>query len=107
MPSEDPLPISTVIHTVFCPRRTWLEVSGEVTDTYQMQAGVEAHRGVDDAATARADEYRAVPIHSKTYGISGKCDCVRVLRDVSDVPQSRQEKTVGAGMAWTTRTRRR
>ncbi|WP_277101383.1 CRISPR-associated endonuclease Cas1 [Cutibacterium granulosum] len=81
MPSEDPLPISTVIHTVFCPRRTWLEVSGEVTDTFQMQAGVEAHRGVDDAATARADEYRAVSIHSKTLDISGKCDCVRELPD--------------------------
>ena len=40
----DPIPISLVVHTIYCPRRAWLESVGEKTDTVQMQAGVDAHR---------------------------------------------------------------
>ena len=32
----DPIPISLVVHTVYCPRRAWLESVGEKTDTMQM-----------------------------------------------------------------------
>lgn len=81
MIGDGPLPISLVTHSVFCPRRTWLEASGEVTDTYQMQSGLDAHRGVDDAATSRDDEHRSVSVHSETLGVIGRCDCIRDLPD--------------------------
>lgn len=42
----DALPISLVCHTVFCSRRMWLEVNGEKTDTYQMQADTRRTRGL-------------------------------------------------------------
>jgi CRISPR-associated protein Cas1 len=36
-PTEtDPIPISMVVHQAFCPRRAWLEVMGEQTDTAQV-----------------------------------------------------------------------
>ena len=33
---SDPIPISLVVHTIYCPRRAWLESVGEKTDTMQM-----------------------------------------------------------------------
>lgn len=33
---SDPIPISLVVHSVYCPRRAWLESVGEKTDTMQM-----------------------------------------------------------------------
>ena len=77
MLGDDPLPISLVLHAVFCPRNAWLQGSGETTDTYQVQAGTEAHRAVDDATTARDNEHRAVPVYSEALGVVGRCDCVR------------------------------
>ena len=44
----DELPISLVMHTVYCPRRAWIESNGEKTDTSQMQEGQSAHKRVDD-----------------------------------------------------------
>ena len=37
---SDPIPISLVAHTVFCPRRTWLEAVGEKVDSEAMAAGL-------------------------------------------------------------------
>lgn len=72
------LPISLVLHTVFCPRRTWLEVNGEKTDTYQMQAGHSAHRRVDDARTSRKEQRRSVDVLSSSLNIHGRVDVVEV-----------------------------
>lgn len=33
---QDILPLSLVAHTVFCPRRTWLEAAGEHSDKSQI-----------------------------------------------------------------------
>ena len=70
----DPIPIGLVVHTVYCPRRAWLESVGEKTDTMQMQTGLDAHRRVDNAAESRANEHRAVNVRSERLGLSGRCD---------------------------------
>ena len=36
---SDPIPISLVAHTVFCPRRTWLEAMGETTPSIAIEHG--------------------------------------------------------------------
>jgi len=77
----DPIPISLVVHTIYCPRRAWLESVGEKTDTVQMQAGVDAHRRVDNAAESRASEYRAVNVRSERLGLSGRCDVIEGTDD--------------------------
>lgn len=77
----DALPISLVCHTVFCSRRTWLEVNGEKTDTYQMQAGHSAHTRLDDANESRAKELRSLILNSSRLGLSGKADVVRIGGD--------------------------
>lgn len=78
---EDSLPISLVCHTVFCPRRTWLEVNGEKTDTYQMQAGYTAHKRVDRPSDSRPKELRSLVLNSQKLGVNGKADLVRVDGD--------------------------
>ena len=56
----DELPISLVMHTVYCPRRAWIESNGEKTDTSQMQEGQSAHKRVDDPKTSRGTQQHAV-----------------------------------------------
>lgn len=75
---EDTLPISLICHTVFCPRRTWLEVNGEKTDTYQVQAGYTAHKRVDRPGDSRPKELRSLTLNSERLGVNGKADLVRV-----------------------------
>lgn len=70
----DPIPISLVIHTIYCPRRAWLESVGEKTDTMQMQAGRDSHRRTDDPTQSRPAEHRAVDVRSESLGLSGRCD---------------------------------
>lgn len=70
----DPIPISLVIHTIYCPRRAWLESVGEKTDTMQMQVGRDSHRRTDDPAQSRPAEHRAVDVRSESLGLSGRCD---------------------------------
>ncbi len=36
----EPVRIGLVAHHVFCPRRAWLEVMGESTDTAQVAVGL-------------------------------------------------------------------
>lgn len=81
--SVDPIPISLVIHAVYCPRRAWLESVGEKTDTMQMQAGRDAHRRSDKASESRPSSHRAVDVRSETLGLSGRCD---VVEGVVDAP---------------------
>lgn len=78
---NDSLPISLVLHTVFCPRRTWLEINGENTDTYQMQAGHSAHRKVDDPKTSRSEQIRSLDVRSSTMGIHGRIDVIENKND--------------------------
>lgn len=73
----DPLPISLVAHTAFCPRRTWLEAVGERTRTGQMAAGARAHHRVDSAAASRPGDRKARPVHSTRLGLVGRCDTLR------------------------------
>ena len=66
MSGDDKLPISLVAHTVFCPRRAWLEAQGEQADSYAMTAGTLAHRRVDQPAESRPEVRRAVSVHSES-----------------------------------------
>ena len=79
----DELPISLVMHTVYCPRRAWIESNGEKTDTSQMQEGQSAHKRVDDPKTSRGTQQRAVTISSKRLGLTGRCDAVEPQEDGS------------------------
>lgn len=81
MSGDDKLPISLVAHTVFCPRRAWLEAQGEQADSYAMTAGTLAHRRVDQPAESRPEVRRAVSVHSESLGITGRCDVVEVSSD--------------------------
>lgn len=73
---DDPIPISLVLHSIFCERRAWIESVGEHTDTMQMQAGTKAHRRSDSTEASRPGrgEHRAVDIRSEALGLSGRCD---------------------------------
>ncbi len=75
---DDYLTIGTVAHYVFCPRRAWLEVHGEKTDTAQMAIGVEDHAVVDDPRSSRSPRLRAVDVVSATLRVRGRCDSVEI-----------------------------
>lgn len=77
---DDLIPISLVVHQAFCPRRAWLEVMGENTDTAQMATGTAEHGGTDDATTSRAAKLRGVDVRSDRLGVSGRCDTLEVGR---------------------------
>lgn len=81
MITEDVIPISLVTHTVFCPRRAWLEIAGERTDTHQMQIGTSAHARVDNPKTARGEEFRALDVFHSEWGLTGRADAVRQTPD--------------------------
>lgn len=71
------LPISLVAHTVFCPRRAWLEAVGEQVDSYAIQAGYQAHGQVDDPKASRPLTLRSVEVSHPGLAISGRCDVIR------------------------------
>ena len=73
---EDLIPISLVAHHAFCPRRAWLEASGERTDTHQMAAGTAAHQRSDDPTASRPRLRRAVEVAHHELGVIGRCDAV-------------------------------
>ncbi|MGL4174303.1 MAG: CRISPR-associated endonuclease Cas1 [Actinomycetota bacterium] len=75
---QEPISISLVAHHAFCPRRAWLEASGETTDTRQMAVGTAAHAASDDPKASRARKLRAVEIASHRLGIIGRCDLVEL-----------------------------
>lgn len=78
---DDPIPISLVVHQAFCPRRAWLEVMGENTDTAQVATGVAEHSGTDDTSTSRTAKLRGVDVRSDRLGVSGRCDTLEVGED--------------------------
>ncbi|MGH3260416.1 MAG: CRISPR-associated protein Cas4, partial [Trebonia sp.] len=81
MSDDEPIPISLVVHQAFCPRRAWLEATGERTDTAQVATGVAEHGGTDDAGTSRAARLRGIDVRSDRLGISGRCDTLEVGED--------------------------
>jgi CRISPR-associated protein Cas1 len=78
---DDPIPISLVVHQAFCPRRAWLEVMGEHTDTAQVATGTIEHGGTDDETTSRTTRLRGVDVRSDRLGICGRCDTLEVGAD--------------------------
>lgn len=74
MQGVSPLPLSLVAHTVFCPRRAWLEAAGETTDTDQVAAGVLTHQRVDAREESDGQAFRAVDVRHSSLGLIGKCD---------------------------------
>lgn len=74
---QEPIPISLVVHAVFCARRAWLEASGEKVDSAQMELGLSAHRRVDELSESRPLTQRAVDIHHEGLNLVGRCDLVR------------------------------
>jgi len=71
---SDLLPISLVAHTVFCPRRAWLEAQGETVVHFQIESGTDAHRAVDKPGTQRRLETRALEVSHGPLGLTGRCD---------------------------------
>ena len=100
---DETIPISLVVQYAYCPRRAWLELQGEQTDTYQMQVGYDAHRLVDSPASHGTDEVRAIEIRSTKLGVSGKVDAIKVdggklrIREYKATPV-RKVATVTRGM---------
>lgn len=81
MEDEASITIGVVAHWVFCPRRAWLEVHGEKTDTAQMAVGVMDHAAVDDPSTSRGERRRAVDVRSAALGVHGRCDTVEIAEN--------------------------
>ncbi|WP_286956087.1 CRISPR-associated endonuclease Cas1 [Brevibacterium sp. UBA7493] len=81
--SPDPIPLSLVVHTVFCERRAWLESVGERTGTWQVQSGKSDHQRTDNPRASTAGQHRALDIHHRSLGLIGRCD---VVEGVSDSP---------------------
>jgi len=78
IPADEPLTIGLVAHHAFCPRRAWLELHGEQTDTAQMAVGVRDHEAVDDERTSRSRKLRRVEVASSELGVQGRCDTIEL-----------------------------
>ncbi len=78
---DETIPISMVVHYLYCPRRAWLEAQGEHTDTFQMQAGMSAHHRVDEPSGRGTSEVSSVDICSRELGVSGRTDVLKLARD--------------------------
>ena len=79
----EPVQIGLVAHYAFCPRRAWLEASGERTDTRQVAVGLRASAASDDATRSRPGSVKAMEVASELWGIVGRCDTVHVRPDAS------------------------
>ncbi len=77
----EPLRLGVVAHHAFCPRRAWLEVHGEQTDTGQVAQGLADHVVVDDPTSSRTVRLRSVDVHSERLDLAGRCDTVEVADD--------------------------
>lgn len=78
---RDPIPISLVAHTVFCPRRTWLEAMGETTPSIAIEHGVAVHSGVDRRSNDRHATRQSVDVSDPDLGVVGRCDVIRQGED--------------------------
>ncbi|MGO9791186.1 MAG: CRISPR-associated endonuclease Cas1 [Solirubrobacteraceae bacterium] len=79
----EPLPISVVAHHTFCPRRAWLEVHGERTDTGQVAQGIADHVAVDEPASSRTQRLRTIDVRSEQLGVTGRCDTIELAQNGS------------------------
>lgn len=79
----EPLRIGVVAHHAFCPRRAWLEVHGERTDTGQVAQGLADHAAVDDSTTSRSAQLRAAAVSSERLNLTGRCDTIELEQDGS------------------------
>lgn len=84
---REPDPVSITIglaaHHAYCPRRAWLEIAGEHTDTRQVAVGLDKHVRTDDPATGRSEQHRALDVVHEEWGYTGRCDTVEELPDGS------------------------
>ncbi|KAA8820730.1 CRISPR-associated endonuclease Cas1 [Bifidobacterium vespertilionis] len=79
---DDPIPLSLVTHTIFCPRRAWLEAVGERVDSDQIAQGDYDHRKVDRVVGAHdKDEFQSVDIRHERWGVSGRLDAARMIEN--------------------------
>lgn len=77
----DPLPISLVAHTAFCPRRAWLEAAGEQVESLAIERGVADHASVDTRRDDRVRRRRSVDVIHEELGVVGRCDVVDIGDD--------------------------
>lgn len=73
---DELIPISLVAHTVFCPRRAWLESTGERVVSVAMEEGQDNHRRVDARSDDRLNRRRSVTVQHSDFGVVGRCDVV-------------------------------
>lgn len=76
MTTDRAIPISLVAHTVFCPRRAWIESVGESVDSLNIEAGSAAHTRVDSRRDERRLASRSVDVSHDGLDIVGRCDVV-------------------------------
>lgn len=73
--SEASIPISLVAHHEFCPRRAWIEASGEKLSTsYAMAMGDSAHQRVHDPAASDGSTVRSMDVRSADHRFHGRLD---------------------------------
>ncbi len=87
---RDTIPISSLNHYVYCPRRCYLiHAEGEFTDNLHTLRGTREHERVDlqkhEILTGVRVEY-ALPIWSERLGLTGRCDVVEFHPDGTVYP---------------------
>lgn len=84
-PKADSIPISLVAHYAFCPRRAWLEASGEKLPIgdFAMETGNADHRSTDDPGAGTGRVVRAWDVASWSRGFHGRVDAAELLDDGS------------------------
>lgn len=93
---EDYLMVSGIQHFAFC-RRQWalIHIEQEWEENVLTIEGEYLHEKVDDPfiREKRGDTIyvRALPIHSRTLGISGVCDMVEFTKDPNGIPLDKEE----------------
>jgi CRISPR-associated protein Cas1 len=83
--ADDPLPISLVAHTVFCPRRAWLEAAGEQVGSVAIEQGTADHARVDAQSDERAHLRKSVNLRHDELGLVGRCDVLKTEQDTIDL----------------------
>ncbi len=90
MSPEPVVPLSALEHHLYCPRQCALiHVDGAWQENRATVAGVRAHRRVDTPGDRRERGrrvFRAVPLWSDAYGLSGRSDGVEVYDDGGVAP---------------------
>ena len=72
---DDSIPIGWVTHHQFCPRRAWLEASGErVRQSSQMEQGHFEHRRAHDPQASGGSTVRGIDVRSSSLGVHGRID---------------------------------